>query len=95
MSFELEFMYLLCSKEADAWDGGNEEEALRMVRAEKEFLGEHLLAWLPKFCNKIREYDRLGFFRGLADLTEGWVAFDYQQHLQDEPLSLTAEVTED
>lgn len=95
VSFELEFLHNLCSKEADAWDRGNEEEALRMMRAEKEFLGEHLLAWLPKFCDKIREYDRLGFFRGLADLTEGWVAFDCQQHLQDEPLSATAEVTED
>lgn len=94
ISFELEFMRNLCSKEADAWDGGNEEEALGMMRAEKEFLREHLLAWLPKFCNKIREYDRLGFFRELADLTEGWVAFDYQQHLQDEPLAAAAGITE-
>ena len=94
ISFELEFMHNLCSKEADAWDGDNEEEALGMMRAEKEFLREHLLAWLPKFCNKIREYDRLGFFRELADLTEGWVAFDYQQHLQGKPLSSTAGITE-
>ncbi len=95
VSFELEFMYLLCSREARAWDKDDEDEALGLLRVEKEFSRKHLEAWLPKFCNKIREYDRLGFFRGLADLTEGWVAFDYQQHLQDEPLSSAAEVTED
>ncbi len=94
VSFELEFMHHLCSKEAEAWDGGNKEEALEMMRAEEEFLREHLLAWLPKFSNKVREYDRFGFFCNLADLTEGWVAFDYQQHLQDEPLSSTAGITE-
>ncbi len=57
------------------------EEALRLLLAEREFLREHLLTWLPGFCSQIREHDRLGLFRGLADLTEGWVSFDYQQHL--------------
>ncbi len=84
LSFELEFMHLLCNREAEAWERDNEDEALRLVQVEEDFLKEHLLTWLARFCDKIREYDRLGLFRGLADLTEGWVNFDYQQFLHTE-----------
>ncbi len=82
LSFELEFLHLLCGQEAEAWQGDDEDEALGLLWAEKWFLEEHLLTWLPKVCGKIREFDRLGFFRCLADLTEGWVIFDYHEHLQ-------------
>ncbi len=86
---------IVASPDSDNIQTGNDDdEALGLLRVEKEFSRKHLEAWLPKFGNKIREYDRLGFFRGLADLTEGWVAFDYQQHLQDGPLSAAAGITE-
>ena len=83
ISFELEFMSFLCNREVEAWDKDNEDEALGFAQAQKGFLAEHLLAWLPGFSDKIREYDQLGLFRGLADLTESWVTFDYQEHLQE------------
>ncbi len=51
--------------------------------AEKEFLGEHLMKWLPKFCGEVRKHDRLGLFHCLADLTEGWISLDFQQYLQE------------
>lgn len=81
ISFELEFMYFLCRQEAEAWERGDEEEALRLRETEHEFLAEHLLTWLPKFCDEVRKHDQLGLFCSLADLTEGWVNFDYQQNL--------------
>ncbi len=83
LSFELEFLCLLCSQEAEAWKRGDEAEALKFSLAEKEFSEEHLLTWLPEFCDRVKEFDRLNFFRGFADLTEGWVIFDYQQHLRE------------
>ncbi len=83
ISFELEFMHLLCRQEAEAWERDDEDEALRLCHAERDFLTEHLLAWLPGFCNVVREHDQLRLFSPLADLTEGWVNFDYQQHLQE------------
>ena len=95
ISFELEFMHLLCSREAEAWANEDEDEALRLLQVEKEFLKEHLMEWVPKLCGEVRKHDRVGLFHALADLTEGWVTFDYQQHLQEvEPLSSAAEVTE-
>ena len=77
-------MRLLCSQEAEAWKSDNEDEALRLLQAEREFLREHLMTWLPKFCDEVRKHDRLGLFRCLVDLTEGWVSFDYQQNLDTE-----------
>lgn len=82
LSFEMEFIHLLCDREAAAWEHDKEDDALSLLSAQRQFLEKHLLVWLPKFCGKVREFDRLGFFSGLADLTEGWVTFDYQEHLQ-------------
>ncbi len=84
ISFELEFMSFLCNREAEARDKNDDEEASQLLLAEKDFLEEHLMTWLPGFCGKIREHDRLGLFRCLADLTESWVMFDYQQFLHSE-----------
>lgn len=83
ISFELDFMRLLCHQEAESWGRNDEEGALRLLATEHKFLAEHLLAWLPRFCNEVRKQDRQGLFGILADLTEGWVSFDYQQHLQE------------
>lgn len=82
ISFELEFMRLLCHREAEAWHKGDEDEAGGFLWAEEQFVTEHLGTWLPELCGRIREQDRLGLFRGLADLTEGWVVFDYEEHLK-------------
>jgi TorA maturation chaperone TorD len=82
ISFELDFMRLLCHQESEAWAKDNQDEVLRLRLAEREFLSQHLILWLPGLCDQIRKHDRLGLFRALADLTEGWVNFDYQQHLQ-------------
>ncbi len=81
LSYELEFIRLMCNREAEAWQEDNEDEALKYVQVQREFLRGHLLTWLPRFCEEIRGRDRLGLFRGLADLTESWVIFDYQQFL--------------
>ena len=84
ISFELEFMSILCNRETEAWQKDDQDQASQLLLAEREFLREHLMTWLPKFCAKVRESDRLGLFSGLAELTEGWIGFDYQTHLQND-----------
>jgi TorA maturation chaperone TorD len=88
LSFELEFMFILCTREAEAWERVDTDEAHTFLRAEKQFLGAHLMSWLPKFCQKIRESDRLGLLAGITDVTEGWVTFDYEENLQSIELPL-------
>ncbi len=82
LSFEFEFMHTLCNREAEVWDSGDEDEAHTLLLAEKQFLNTHLMNWLPKLCEKIREFERLGLFAGIADITEGWIVFDYTENLQ-------------
>lgn len=78
ISFELEFMQFLCTREAKAWRKEDQNEAQSLLNIEKRFLEKHLAKWAPKFCETIRRYDKLGFYRGWADVTEGWIIFDSQ-----------------
>lgn len=82
VSFELEFVGLLCGREAEAWRENDEDAACQYQLAERDFIAEHLQTWLPELCGEIRRHDRLRLFHGIADLTEGWVIFDYSENLQ-------------
>lgn len=81
ISFELEFMCCLCRAQSEAWEKGDEDGYLQLMLAQRRFMESHVLAWVPKFCGEIRTYAKIGLFRGLADLTESWINFDYEQHL--------------
>lgn len=71
IALELDFMGHLCEKESAAWEeNGAAQEWLGM---EREFLREHLAKWVPKLTETIRANTTSGFYRGLADLLEGWV----------------------
>lgn len=75
IALELDFMRLLCKKEALAWqaDGDGVRE---LITEEKDFLREHLSRWVPVFCEAVRRFDTTSFYAGLADITEGWICCD-------------------
>lgn len=52
---ELEFVALLCAKEAYARLAGEEEGARVCGEARRKFLTEHLCEWLPEFSQRISE----------------------------------------
>lgn len=87
LSFELDFMHQMCSKEADAWQDDDESRALHLQEVEREFCQKHLLTWISRLRDQIKEFDSLGFFRGLAELTVGWVTFDYRRNITSEAVS--------
>lgn len=87
LSFELEFMQRLCSQEAEAWQEDDERQALYLRETARDFCRKHLLAWLPQLRDRIREFDSIGFFGNLAELTVGWITLDYQQNLCDEAVT--------
>lgn len=74
IALELDFMRFLCQKEAQAQQG--REEAKGWLREEGAFLEEHLVTWVPALCRNIRGSDTMGFYSGLADVTEGWLSCD-------------------
>lgn len=73
ISLELDFMRFLCEQEEQAWKNG---DGYHYVEEEKSFINEHIMKWVPCFCEKIREFDISDFYIGVADLTEGWLECD-------------------
>ena len=46
------------------------------VQAQKDFLDDHLLRWVSRFFEEVDRCAWTDFFRGMAQLTEGFVAWD-------------------
>jgi len=76
ISVEFEFMSTTGRQEADAWQEGN----LRLVnssrKVQKIFFTEHLLSWVPQFCNKIIEAAKLPFYHEMGRLTGHFMEYE-------------------
>lgn len=73
IGFELDFMRHLTEKEAEAWISNENEEVVNITKKERAFLEEHILRWIPRFCDLMFEQAQLDFYRGIARLTKGFV----------------------
>lgn len=79
VSFELEFMALLCEREASCEDA-LDAQGLGGARAiEQRFLGEHLLVWVPDFCRNLHERTRCGLYRGLASSLSQFLSLEREE----------------
>jgi DMSO reductase family type II enzyme chaperone len=63
---ELEFLSILCLKEAYALENGWAEQATVCQMARRDFVAQHLGHWLPVFAARVRERARLPFYPALA-----------------------------
>ncbi|GBE05880.1 hypothetical protein BMS3Abin10_01521 [bacterium BMS3Abin10] len=43
---------------------------------EKKFIEEHLLKWIPIFCDKVITWAELPFYREMAKLTKFFIEFE-------------------
>lgn len=82
LSFEMEFLAILCERCAQSVEAGNRDEALRLLDVQKSFLEEHLLAWFPRFHNLTTKLLETRFYRGVLNVTRGF--------LESEPESIEA-----
>ena len=73
---ELEFMGLLCLKEALAVANSMQEEAEICSEARRKFLSEHLGDWVCKYSMRMRNEARLGVYPAIADLVCSFVTLD-------------------
>jgi len=76
---ELWFMYYLCNMEAKAWTKSNKELALRYLEIEEAFLERHLTRWADELCSRVTRLSALDFYRGVAEITKGYIAQDYRE----------------
>ncbi|MEK7205803.1 MAG: molecular chaperone TorD family protein, partial [candidate division NC10 bacterium] len=74
IGLELACMEYLCRGEAQAWDQENLDEVRRLRDFQQRLLQEHLLQWVPTLCRRIRESATGPLYRGIASLTEAYLA---------------------
>ncbi|UCH38691.1 MAG: molecular chaperone TorD family protein [Gammaproteobacteria bacterium] len=78
VSVELEFMGRLSEFEAEKWADGDDEGARYCLSVQKMFAEEHLLRWIPQFCEQVIARADLPFYREMARITNEFVDFDYE-----------------
>ena len=76
LAVELAFMALLCGRAVEALRAGDEAGAERQLRAQREFLCDHLLNWIDRFTADVRKAAEDGFYFDLATFTEDFLAAD-------------------
>jgi TorA maturation chaperone TorD len=76
IAVELEFMQQLTLREELAWMDADVDAAVSCRQAEKNFIEEHLIRWIPDFCEKVIQQAELPFYRALAALTHSFIEFE-------------------
>jgi len=79
ISVELEFMQRVVQHEAQAWEADDDETALLCLKNEINFVDDHLLGWIPDFCEKVIETAEMPFYREMARLTRSFIEFEKQE----------------
>lgn len=73
---ELEYLYAMAAKEADARASGQLEQAQLAEAAQRDFLKDHLGRWAARFSHAVIEAKCAPFYETLSELLEFWVAVD-------------------
>jgi TorA maturation chaperone TorD len=76
IAMELLFMAHLCGKTADALQGAQKAEARDLLETQKDFLNNHILIWVPQFTRDIVKVAQLDFYKGVAEITNAFIATD-------------------
>ena len=68
VAVELEFLALLCAKEAYAIENDWHEQTEICAQARHDFIAQHLGLWLNQFGERAQKQARLGFYSALAQI---------------------------
>lgn len=79
VSVELEFLEKLAGRESAAWNEGDHDGAQWCVEVERRFLEDHVLKWVPTFCDKVMERAVTPFYAAMAELTKELLAFERER----------------
>lgn len=74
VAVELEFLGVLCGREAEAWTARDPGAARAMLREEREFLETHPARWLPAFARQLAP--RGGCYAQAARVAAAFVVHD-------------------
>ncbi len=79
VGIELDFLRFLCEKEAEAWQADDQSKASNYRKKEYEFLCNHVVEWVPRFCKEALTHAKENFYQGIARLTEGFVLIETER----------------
>lgn len=72
LSFELQFLAMMCTRAAQVLKDGEANEAIRNLGVQTEFLRNHLLAWFPQMKAIALHLVKTPFYSGVLKATEGY-----------------------
>lgn len=76
---ELEFLALLCDREAVFWESGAPKSARSLRSKQRTFVDDHLSRWLPEFNHRLKNRAGDTFYGLLAGLCDEWMSLDHGQ----------------
>jgi TorA maturation chaperone TorD len=79
ISVELDFMKEAAGREAQALEEKDWEGALYCQKMEKKFIYDHLIKWIPAFCDKIISQAEISFYGDLADVTKDFITLEFEE----------------
>lgn len=77
ISFVFEFMASLCQRYNEAVEARDSAEAARLLALQREFFEAHIYSWIDQLCNAIEGCCRTSFYRGVSQMTRGFVRFEH------------------
>lgn len=78
VAVELEFLYLLSHRLAEARNQRDDVEVARLQGLKQQFLQDHLGRWIDPFAELVRNGAETVFYRTLIDLTQRFIHHDRQ-----------------
>ncbi|UCD32611.1 MAG: molecular chaperone TorD family protein [Desulfobacterales bacterium] len=79
---ELEFMQQLTLGEEQAWKEKDADKATAFRKIEKKFIEEHLIRWIPSFCEQVIEAAESPFYRSFAELTKRFIGYEMEEMMK-------------
>jgi putative dimethyl sulfoxide reductase chaperone len=76
---ELDYLYQLAMREAQAWDASEQEKASGLLARQDAFLSEHLGQWIPAFVEKALTQAETDFYRGHLMMLRGFLVQEQEQ----------------
>ena len=78
IAMELESMQRMALRTQEALCRGDEDAAVELLETQRGFVHDHLLNWLPMLVSDMQQFARTTFYKGLGNLTLGYVQEDQE-----------------
>lgn len=75
IGLELDFMYQLCLIQYEKMKSGDLSYAV-VLEDQQNFLQQHLLTWVNRFCKDVVKNSTTDFYKGMASILKGYLSVD-------------------